>query len=251
MNYYRNDISQLLAGQTQSSCPGCCRRPCPPPPAPCPIGPTGATGATGPRGATGATGPQGVQGVQGVEGIPGATGATGATGITGATGATGATGVTGVTGATGATGATGVTGATGTAVTAYGGRYGTNTSLTLSDTAAQVPLTSTMAGLDTGYSTENAVTATYAGVYLVSYYIIGAPAEAATVTSQLRINGAAVPGTTLTRALSSDGYGILTAQIITEVPAGAVIDLSLSADGGAVFTFAGNDSASLTAIRLA
>ena len=75
-------------------------------------GAQGETGAQGAQGTQGAEGAQGATGVQGVQGVQGETGA-GAQGVQGETGAQGATGATGGQGETGAQGAQGETGAQG------------------------------------------------------------------------------------------------------------------------------------------
>ena len=177
-----------------------------------PQGPTGPIGATGPQGLAGATGP---------------TGATGPQGLAGATGPTGATGPQGLIGATGPTGPTGPTGG----LNAYGGRYNTGAqTISISiGTATQIPLNETMPNLNTTYATANAITVTQAGTYEINYYSNMTAAVATTITTAVRNNGTNIPSTVISRALSIGVGSIYSGSVIVTLPAGAVIDLAMTA----------------------
>ncbi|MBY0203316.1 BclA C-terminal domain-containing protein, partial [Paenibacillus cucumis (ex Kampfer et al. 2016)] len=170
------------------------------------------TGATGTNGATGETG---------------ATGATGVTGSTGATGGTGATGTAGVTGVTGAsiTGATGATGATGTSVTGTSA-FAENTSGTILVLlgGTLIPLTNNQ-NIGTGITvngTSDTFTLANTGRYFISYKI--SLTAAALVQSRVLLNGASIPASVVSPALS---LSQLQTEFIVSVTAGSTIQLQL------------------------
>lgn len=168
-----------------------------------PQGPTGATGPTGPAGTTGVTGP------------------TGPTGLAGVTGPTGATGPAGVTGPTGATGG----------LNAYAGKYSDapqTINLTIG-TPSQIALPSSMPSLNATYTPTNSITVTQAGNYEINFFSNVSVALGATVTQAVRVNGTNIPGTVITRALSVGVGSIYSGSVIVALPAGAVIDMVLSA----------------------
>ena len=206
------------------------------------VGPTWPTGPTGPTGATGATGPQGLVGPTGT------TGATGPQGLVGPTGATGATGPQGLIGPTGATGATGPA----AGLNAYGGKYNT-TSQTISLTigsATQIPLTESMPNLNTTYTPANSITVAQAGTYEINYYSNMTAAVATTVTMAVRNNGANIPSTVISRALSVGVGSIYSGSTIITLAAGAVIDLAMSALLAVGVTLGTGLNASLTLKKL-
>ncbi len=189
-----------------------------------PTGPNGITGATGPTGATGATGSQG---------LAGATGPTGATGPQGLAGITGPTGPQGLAGATGPTGATGVTGPTGPAngLNAYGGKY-SDAPQTINlgvGTQTQIALPSAMPNLNTTYTPANSITVTQAGTYEINYYSNVSVALGTTVTLAVRSNGTNIPDTVISRILSVGVGSLYSGSVIVTLPAGAVIDMAISA----------------------
>lgn len=195
-----------------------------------PTGPNGITGATGPTGATGATGPQGLAGVTGPTG---ATGPQGLAGVTGPTGATGPQGLAGITGPTGPQGLAGATGPTGPAngLNAYGGKY-SDAPQTINlgiGTQTQIALPSAMPNLNTTYTPANSITVTQAGTYEINYYSNVSVALGTTVTLAVRSNGTNIPDTVISRILSVGVGSLYSGSVIVTLPAGAVIDMAISA----------------------
>ena len=207
-----------------------------------PTGPTGPIGPTGPQGEIGPTGATGVTGPQGIQGPTGATGATGPQGIQGPTGATGATGPQGIQGPTGPT----------SGLNAYGGRY-SDTAQTLNitiGTQTQVPLATTLPNLNTSYPTANAITVTQAGTYEINYFSNMTAAIATTVTMAVRNNGANIPSTVISRALSVGVSSIYSGSTIVTLPAGSVIDMAMSALLAVGISLSNGVNATLTIKRL-
>ncbi len=180
-------------------------------------------GPRGPVGAQGARGPQGPQGPAGP---------------IGPTGATGAVGPIGPAGATGATGATGPQGPAGTNDAAYA-------SVGAATVTAEeiIPLTLTTATADNTLGFENnALSATEAGTYLVSYSASGSTPTGDFSTS-LYQNGAALPNEQIVQT-NSAGAGSKTALVT--LAAGDTLALYNTSAETATLSSAG-----LTALKLA
>ena len=172
----------------------------------------------------------------------------GPTGPTGPTGLQGATGPTGPTGLQGATGPTGPTGG----LNAYGGRFSDATqtlNLTLG-AATQIPLATTMPNLNTTYATANSITVAQAGTYEINFYSNISVAVGATVTLAVRSNGVNIPSTVINRALSVGVGSLYSGSVIVTLPAGAVIDMAMSATLALGVTLGTGVNASLTVKRL-
>ncbi len=192
-----------------------------------PQGPTGPTGPQGIAGTDGATGPTGPQGIAGTDGATGATGPTGPQGIAGTDGATGATGPQGIAGTDGATGPTGPA----NGLNAYGGKY-SDTPQTLNliiGTPTQIPLANTLPNLNTTYTPTNSITVAQAGNYEINYFSNVSAALGTTVTQAVRSNGTNIPSTVVSRVLAVGVGSIYSGSVIVALPAGAVIDMAISA----------------------
>lgn len=176
-------------------------------------------------------------------------------GVVGPTGPTGPTGPAGgATGATGPTGPTGVTGPTGPAagLNAYGGKYSdTSQTITLSiGSATQVPLANSLPNLNTTYTPANSITVTQAGTYEINYYSNVTAAVATTITFAVRNNGTNIPSTVISRGLSVNVGSIYSGSTIVTLPAGAVIDMAMSALLAVGVTLGSGVNASLTVKKL-
>ena len=86
-----------------------------------------------------------------------------------------------------------------------------------------------MPNLNTTYATANAITVTQAGTYEINYYSNMTAAVATTITMAVRSNGTNIPSTVISRALSIGVGSIYSGSVIVTLPAGAVIDLAISA----------------------
>ena len=136
----------------------------------------------------------------------------------------------GPTGPTGATGATGATGPT-AGLNAYGGRYSnTQQVIDLSiGSQSQIPLATTMPNLNTTYATTNSITVAQEGNYEINFFSNITAAVATTITFAVRSNGTNIPSTTISRALSAGVGSIYTGSVVVSLPAGAVVDMAISA----------------------
>jgi len=163
-------------------------------------------------------------------------------------GPTGPTGSQGLTGATGPTGPRGESGG----LTAYGGRYST-VSQTLNLTigaATQIPLATTTPNSNVTYTTANSITISSAGVYEINYFSNMTAAVATTVTMAVRSNGTNIPATVTSRALSVGVSSIYSGSVIVNLPAGATIDLAMSALIAVGITLSTGVNATLTVKKL-
>ena len=83
--------------------------------------------------------------------------------------------------------------------------------------------------LNTAYATANSITVTQAGTYEINYFSNISVALATTLTMAIRQNGTNIPSTVISRALSVGVSSIYSGSVIVTLPAGAVIDMAMSA----------------------
>ena len=202
-------------------------------------------GPRGPVGPQGPIGPMGAMGPQGPIGPTGATGATGPIGPVGPTGATGATGPVGPIGPTGATGATGPVGPQGPAGTndaIYAGVYA-GTSAT--DTVLPIALVQETAD-STMSITDNSISITESGVYLVSYSLSGTPDTGGSDLSvSLYNNAVAVPNETISVDTTTEEASV-SRTILLSLTEGDLLSIYNTSDSTITL-----GSATLTVLRLA
>lgn len=86
-----------------------------------------------------------------------------------------------------------------------------------------------MPNLNTTYTPTNSITVTQAGTYEINYYSNISAAIGTTVTMAVRSNGTNIPDTVISRALSVGVGSIYSGSVIVTLPAGAVIDMAISA----------------------
>ena len=114
---------------------------------------------------------------------------------------------------------------------AYGGRYhntGGNISLGIG-TPSQIPLSLTMPNQNTTYVATNSITVTEAGVYEINYSSTLSVALGTTLTLAVRSNGTNIPTTVISKALSVGTGSLYSGSVITNLTAGSVIDMAISA----------------------
>ncbi|MBR7159616.1 MAG: hypothetical protein IKD20_01135 [Clostridia bacterium] len=204
-----------------------------------PIGPTGATGATGP---VGPVGPTGATGATGPVGPVGPTGATGATGPVGPIGPIGPQGPQGETGATGATGPVGPQGPAGTNDAIYAGVYAGTTA---TDTVLPIALVQETAD-STMSITDNSISITESGVYLVSYSLSGTPdAGGSDLSVSLYNNAVAVPNETISVDTTTEEASV-SRTILLSLTEGDLLSIYNTSDSTITL-----GSATLTVLRLA
>ena len=203
-----------------------------------PIGPQGIPGTEGP---TGPTGPQGLQGLQGIQGPTGPTGPTGPQGLQGLQGIQGPTGPTGPTGPAGPT-----------AIETYGRKYNTSTdNISLETNIAQnIPLGNNGPTNNITTATQNTLTITENGVYLVEYGFSGSSSTNATLTVEVNQNANAISGTSIVKTVTANNNTDFNSSTINSFAVGDEIGLSINSSTTATITPANGTNAYLNIVRI-
>lgn len=203
-----------------------------------PIGPQGIPGTEGPTGPTGPTGPQGLQGIQGP---------TGPTGPTGPAGPQGLQGLQGIQGPTGPTGPAGPT-----AIETYGRKYNTSTdNISLETNIAQnIPLGNNGPANNITTATQNTLTITENGVYLVEYGFSGSSSTNATLTVEVNQNANAISGTSIVKTVTANNNTDFNSSTINSFAVGDEIGLSINSSTTATITPANGTNAYLNIVRI-
>ena len=202
------------------------------------IGPQGIPGTEGP---TGPTGPQGLQGLQGIQGPTGPTGPTGPQGLQGLQGIQGPTGPTGPTGPAGPT-----------AIETYGRKYNTSTdNISLETNVAQnIPLGNNGPTNNITTATQNTLTITENGVYLVEYGFSGSSSTNATLTVEVNQNANAISGTSIVKTVTANNNTDFNSSTINSFAVGDEIGLSINSSTTATITPANGTNAYLNIVRI-
>ena len=200
-----------------------------------PIGPQGIPGTEGP---TGPTGPQGLQGLQGIQGPTGPTGPQGLQGLQGIQGPTGPTGPTGPAGPT--------------AIETYGRKYNTSTdNISLETNVAQnIPLGNNGPTNNITTATQNTLTITENGVYLVEYGFSGSSSTNATLTVEVNQNANAISGTSIVKTVTANNNTDFNSSTINSFAVGDEIGLSIKSSTTATITPANGTNAYLNIVRI-
>ena len=200
-----------------------------------PIGPQGIPGTEGP---TGPTGPQGLQGLQGIQGPTGPTGPQGLQGLQGIQGPTGPTGPTGPAGPT--------------AIETYGSKYNTSTdNISLETNIAQnIPLGNNGPTNKITTATQNTLTITENGVYLVEYGFSGSSSTNATLTVEVNQNANAISGTSIVKTVTANNNTDFNSSTINSFAVGDEIGLSIKSSTAATITPANGTNAYLNIVRI-
>ena len=203
-----------------------------------PIGPQGIPGTEGP---TGPTGPQGLQGLQGIQGPTGPTGPAGPQGLQGLQGIQGPTGPTGPTGPAGPT-----------AIETYGRKYNTSTdNISLETNVAQnIPLGNNGPTNNITTATQNTLTITENGVYLVEYGFSGSSSTNATLTVEVNQNANAISGTSIVKTVTANNNTDFNSSTINSFAVGDEIGLSIKSSTAATITPANGTNAYLNIVRI-
>lgn len=184
------------------------------------VGPQGPIGLTGAQGPVGPVGPVGPQGPIGLTGPAGPIGPVGPQGPVGATGATGATGPVGPVGPAGPSAIEGLAIAT----------LNNTTAVTLTDVGDLVPFSNAdVIENATINATNDTVTVTNAGTYLINYGITPSTGTGSAVS--LYINGTENAVTRLTLTDSTSTYS---GGIILNLAAGDTISIGKSLNTTAI-----------------
>ena len=203
-----------------------------------PVGPQGIPGTEGP---TGPTGPQGLQGLQGIQGPTGPTGPAGPQGLQGLQGIQGPTGPTGPTGPAGPT-----------AIETYGRKYNTSTdNISLETNVSQnIPLGNNGPTNNITTATQNTLTITENGVYLVEYGFSGSSSTNATLTVEVNQNANAISGTSIVKTVTANNNTDFNSSTINSFAVGDEIGLSINSSTTATITPANGTNAYLNIVRI-
>lgn len=182
-----------------------------------PIGPQGIPGIEGPTGPTGPTGPQGLQGLQGIQGPTGPTGPAGPT-----------------------------------AIETYGRKYNTSTdNISLETNIAQnIPLGNNGPTNNITTATQNTLTITENGVYLVEYGFSGSSSTNATLTVEVNQNANAIGGTSIVKTVTANNNTDFNSSTINSFAVGDEIGLSINSSTAATITPANGTNAYLNIVRI-
>ena len=206
-----------------------------------------------PRGETGPVGPQGIPGTEGPTGPTGPQGLQGLQGIQGPTGPAGPQGLQGLQGIQGPTGPTGPTGPAGpTAIETYGRKYNTSTdNISLETNVAQnIPLGNNGPTNNITTATQNTLTTTENGVYLVEYGFSGSSSINATLTVEVNQNANAISGTSIVKTVTANNNTDFNSSTINSFAVGDEIGLSINSSTTATITPANGTNAYLNIVRI-
>lgn len=248
-NCFDNKIKKILDCGKQCNC------------TPIIVGPTGPTGPQGPAsiavGVTTTTDPGTNASVTNVGtddnvilnfNIPkGETGPIGPQGIPGTEGPTGPTGPTGPQGLQGIQGPTGPT-----AIETYGRKYNTSTdNISLETNIAQnIPLGNNGPTNNITTATQNTLTITENGVYLVEYGFSGSSSTNATLTVEVNQNANAISGTSIVKTVTANNNTDFNSSTINSFAVGDEIGLSIKSSTTATITPANGTNAYLNIVRI-
>lgn len=248
-NCFDNKIKKILDCGKQCNC------------TPIIVGPTGPTGPQGPAsiavGVTTTTDPGTNASVTNVGtddnvilnfNIPkGETGPIGPQGIPGTEGPTGPTGPQGLQGLQGIQGPTGPT-----AIETYGRKYNTSTdNISLETNIAQnIPLGNNGPTNNITTATQNTLTITENGVYLVEYGFSGSSSTNATLTVEVNQNANAISGTSIVKTVTANNNTDFNSSTINSFAVGDEIGLSIKSSTTATITPANGTNAYLNIVRI-
>ena len=251
-NCFDNKIKKILDCGKQCNC------------TPVIVGPTGPTGPQGPAsiavGVTTTTDPGTNASVTNVGtddnvilnfNIPkGETGPIGPQGIPGTEGPTGPTGPQGLQGLQGIQGPTGPAGPT--AIETYGRKYNTSTdNISLETNIAQnIPLGNNGPTNKITTATQNTLTITENGVYLVEYGFSGSSSTNATLTVEVNQNANAISGTSIVKTVTANNNTDFNSSTINSFAVGDEIGLSIKSSTAATITPANGTNAYLNIVRI-
>lgn len=173
-----------------------------------------------PRGETGPIGPQGIPGPQGLQGLQGIQGPTGPTGPT--------------------------------AIETYGRKYNTSTdNISLETNIAQnIPLGNNGPTNNITTVTQNTLTITENGVYLVEYGFSGSSSTNATLTVEVNQNANAISGTSIVKTVTANNNTDFNSSTINSFAVGDEIGLSIKSSTTATITPANGTNAYLNIVRI-
>lgn len=171
---------------------------------------------------------------------------------TGPTGPTGPAGAQGSQGVQGVQGPAGPTGPTGPSLSTFGRKYDNATnSLSLEANIAQnVALGSTGPTNNVTTATQNTLTITQNGVYLVEYFFSGSSSVNTELTLEVKQNSVPIGSTTIEKNVTASTETDFVGSTINSFSAGDEIGLTLQSSQAATITPASGTNAYLNITRL-
>ena len=168
----------------------------------------------------------------------------------GETGPIGPQGIPGIQGPTGPTGPTGPAGPT--AIETYGRKYNTSTdNISLETNIAQnIPLGNNGPTNNITTATQNTLTITENGVYLVEYGFSGSSSTNATLTVEVNQNANAISGTSIVKTVTANNNTDFNSSTINSFSVGDEIGLSIKSSTTATITPANGTNAYLNIVRI-
>ena len=168
----------------------------------------------------------------------------------GETGPIGPQGIPGIEGPTGPTGPTGPAGPT--AIETYGRKYNTSTdNISLETNIAQnIPLGNNGPTNNITTATQNTLTITENGVYLVEYGFSGSSSTNATLTVEVNQNANAIGGTSIVKTVTANNNTDFNSSTINSFAVGDEIGLSINSSTAATITPANGTNAYLNIVRI-
>lgn len=168
----------------------------------------------------------------------------------GETGPIGPQGIPGIEGPTGPTGPTGPAGPT--AIETYGRKYNTSTdNISLETNIAQnIPLGNNGPTNNITTATQNTLTITENGVYLVEYGFSGSSSTNATLTVEVNQNANAISGTSIVKTVTANNNTDFNSSTINSFAVGDEIGLSINSSTAATITPANGTNAYLNIVRI-
>ena len=162
-------------------------------------------------------------------------------------GETGPIGLQGIQGPTGPTGPAGPT-----AIETYGRKYNTSTdNISLETNIAQnIPLGNNGPANNITTATQNTLTITENGVYLVEYGFSGSSSTNATLTVEVNQNANAISGTSIVKTVTANNNTDFNSSTINSFAVGDEIGLSINSSTAATITPANGTNAYLNIVRI-
>lgn len=156
-------------------------------------------------------------------------------------------------GETGPIGPQGIQGPTGpTAIETYGRKYNTSTdNISLETNIAQnIPLGNNGPTNNITTATQNTLTITENGVYLVEYGFSGSSSTNATLTVEVNQNANAISGTSIVKTVTANNNTDFNSSTINSFAVGDEIGLSIKSSTTATITPANGTNAYLNIVRI-
>jgi len=113
-----------------------------------------------------------------------------------------------------------------------------------------LPMATNMPSADVTYTPANSITVTTAGTYEINYFTDLSAAVGLAVTVSVRQNGTAIPSATSTQTLVAGIRTPISGNTMVTLPAGAVLDMVVSAPLATTITLGSGLNASLTVKKL-